>query len=182
MLSRLLYLFANRTLLLFKQRCVGRPKSIPQSQLKLSVTPVIMSWDACVLPCWIQRREEMAEREKREAEAAEKAKQQLANIGFDSGDSAKGAKLFQVSCDRPASQGDISRTGQYTDIASRLVALSATPLRLTVATRSAPTCTVSSAARPVSPRATPTPTPTSRLVSPGMRTLWYAPLTKSHIV
>ena len=66
-----------------------------------------MSWDACVLPCWIQRREEMAEREKREAEAAEKAKQQLANIDFDSGDSAKGAKLFQVSCDCSASQDDI---------------------------------------------------------------------------
>ncbi|PYH70281.1 cytochrome c [Aspergillus vadensis CBS 113365] len=57
-----------------------------------------MSWDAYVLPCWIQRREEMAEREKREAEAAEKAKQQLANIDFDSGDSAKGAKLFQTRC------------------------------------------------------------------------------------
>lgn len=49
----------------------------------------------------------MAEREKREAEAADKAKQQLANIDFDSGDSAKGAKLFQVSCDRSASQVDI---------------------------------------------------------------------------
>lgn len=64
-----------------------------------------MSWDASVLPCVIQWREEIAEREKREAEAADKAKQQLANIDLDSGDSAKGAKLFQVSCDRSASQG-----------------------------------------------------------------------------
>lgn len=37
----------------------------------------------------------------------------------------------------------------------------------------APTSTVSSAVRPVPPRDTPTPTPTSRPVLPGTRTLWY---------
>jgi hypothetical protein len=42
------------------------------------------------------------------------------------------------------------------------------------ATRSAPTCTVSSAARPARSRASRTPTPTSRRASPGRRTLWYA--------
>lgn len=40
-------------------------------------------------------------------------------------------------------------------------------------TRSAPLCTVCSVVRPVPSRATPTPTPTSRPVSPGTRTLWY---------
>ncbi|GKZ30475.1 iso-1-cytochrome c [Aspergillus brasiliensis] len=58
-----------------------------------------MSWDGCALPCMIQWREEVEERRKAmEAEAADKAKQQNANMDFDSGDSAKGAKLFQTRC------------------------------------------------------------------------------------
>merc|ERR1712187_139012 len=54
---------------------------------------------------------------------------------------------------------------------SRPVAPSSTPLRPAVPTRSAPTFTVSSAVRLVPPRATPTPTPTSRPVLSGTRTL-----------
>ncbi|EFW14954.1 cytochrome c [Coccidioides posadasii str. Silveira] len=50
---------------------------------------------------------------------------------------------------------------------SRPAALNATPSRRAVPTRSAPTCTVSSAARPVRLRASPTPTPTSKRVSLG---------------
>jgi hypothetical protein len=42
------------------------------------------------------------------------------------------------------------------------------------ATRSAPTYTASSAARPARSRASRTPTPTSRRASPGRRILWYA--------
>ena len=53
---------------------------------------------------------------------------------------------------------------------SRPVAPSATPSRRTVATRSVPLCTASSAARPVPSRVTPTPTPTSRRASPGTTT------------
>lgn len=59
-------------------------------------------------------------------------------------------------------------------VSSRPVVLSATPSRLAVLTRSAPTSTVSSAVRPVRLRVSRTPTPTSRPMSPGMRTLWYA--------
>ena len=54
---------------------------------------------------------------------------------------------------------------------SRPAALSATLSRRAVPTRSVPICTVSSAARLVPLRASPTPTPTSRRASPGRKTL-----------
>lgn len=105
-----------------------------------------------------------------EMEAAQEAKaeaERLANTIYDTGDSAKGAKLFQVSYSRR----DLD-TIKKTNRTSRPAALSATPSRPTVPTRSAPSCTVCSAVSPVRSRATPTPTPTRVPVSPGTRTLW----------
>lgn len=105
-------------------------------------------------------------------EAAAKAKfttstTQVTNALFTPGDSAKGAKLFQVSCIV------ILHTPAKANRGIRPAALSATPLRAVVPTRSAPTFTVCSAVRLALPTATPTPMPTSRPVSPGMRTLSY---------
>lgn len=70
------------------------------------------------------------------------------------------------------SRADISpqETLRRVPTSSRPVAPSATPSRRTVATRSVPLCTASSAARPVPSRVTPTPTPTSRRASPGTTT------------
>jgi hypothetical protein len=92
----------------------------------------------------------------------------IANPTFTPGDSAKGAKLFQVSSPSVYS----SETEKLTLNVSRLAVLSATPSRAVLPTRSAPTCTASSAVRPARPTATPTPTPTSRPVSLGTRPLW----------
>lgn len=91
---------------------------------------------------------------------------QAAN-GQSLGDSKKGANLFKVS--RFAIRPFLRDTDSC-----RRAARSATLLNKPPATRSAPTCTDSSAGKPARSRDSPTPTPTRALASPGMRTLWYA--------
>ena len=102
------------------------------------------SWDTfCFLTTLHAREaelEEIKKKEQLEAEAAMKA-EQTANVGTIAGDSAKGAKLFQVSFARSAPHDGVYSGGTFlfTNMVTRLVALSATPSRLVVPTRSAPT-------------------------------------------